>query len=96
MRTIEEEYLMGFHTPPENQGQIVESSYATYYDDEVVRRTVNHSDGSVSYSIATLDDDEDFEPWNFIPEIQGEWEPARMAKEENEEDRPLCDIEGIG
>ena len=44
-----------FVTPPQNQGQIVETSYAET-ESGLVRRRVDRSDGSVDYAITAWSD----------------------------------------
>ena len=55
-----------FHTPPANQGQIVEISY-TQIDGTVIRRTYDRNDRSTIYhaSKAHLKDEGDY--WNGEP-----------------------------
>jgi hypothetical protein len=71
---------LNFQTMPEDQGQMVEVSYAVDCDAEtLVRRTVDGSNGSVSYDERDLDMDADddaqnFEPWNGrLPASTGDW-----------------------
>lgn len=61
------------HTPPENQGQIVEVSYG-WHDGDLYERTYDHSDRTsvwsrapkrVSARLATTD----WEPWNGEPPV---------------------------
>lgn len=47
---------MTLHTPPENQGQIVEVSYG-WQAGCLYRRVVDRSDRSVSWSVASDDDE---------------------------------------
>jgi hypothetical protein len=55
-----------FHTPPRNQGQIVEVSY-TMIDGQVIRKTYDQSDRSTEYaaSAALAHDEGDY--WNQEP-----------------------------
>lgn len=77
-----------FHTPPRNQGQIVEVSYAMI-DGQVIRRTCDQSDRSTEYAItkAKIDDEGDY--WNGEP-TNARWrkisasELARMFSQDYE------------
>ncbi len=52
---------LAFAVCPQDQGQIVEYSYAGWADrDLIVRRRHDRSDGDVSYTVATWSDDEEF------------------------------------
>jgi len=55
-----------FHTPPRNQGQIVEVTYAMI-DDQVIRRIHDRSDMTTRYAIsrASVGDEGDY--WNREP-----------------------------
>lgn len=67
---------MTFHVPPENQGQIVEVSYAVT-PAGVIARTMDRSDGEVKYAIhkwtRALDEWDD--PWNTPPPVARGWRP---------------------
>ena len=58
-----------WHTPPENQGQHVETTFA-WHDGAVYRRVLDRSDGSEEYHSAEWKDVrtaypfEEFDPWN--------------------------------
>ncbi|MFA4945120.1 MAG: hypothetical protein WC789_10530 [Lentisphaeria bacterium] len=58
--------LDSWTVPPAAQGQIVERAYACD-DGRVYRRTTDRGDGSVSYQVRDLRDDEEFEPWQTEP-----------------------------
>jgi len=64
---------LDFRTPPVNQGQIVEVSYAIDGDSDLVyRRRRDRSAGETTYQVADLEDlpgDEEFEPWQAVPAI---------------------------
>lgn len=54
---------LAFAVCPQDQGQIVEYSYAGWADgDLIVRRRHDRSDGDVSYTVAPWRDDEEFAP----------------------------------
>jgi hypothetical protein len=57
---------MQMHTPPENQGQIVETSYG-WHEGSLYRCTLDRSDRSVSWERYDGDGSEDVEPWNGDP-----------------------------
>ncbi len=72
-----------WHMMPVDAGQIVEVHYGMIPDGcgggELIRRTHDRSDGSVSYDIADLVFDDDgecgqFEPWNGILPSHGAFE----------------------
>jgi hypothetical protein len=71
-----------FLTPPRNQGQIVEVSYAGLYDGRVLCKTYDQSDRSTSYAVADLspDDPEETIGLNDEPMIEGEWKPCRIRE----------------
>jgi hypothetical protein len=56
-----------FHTPPENQGQIVEVSY-TVIDGIVIRRTFDRSERSTEYATSKARANDDGDYWNGEPE----------------------------
>jgi hypothetical protein len=56
-----------FHTPPENQGQIVEVSY-TMIDGVVIRRTYDQSDRTTEYATSDALDNDEGDYWNGEPE----------------------------
>lgn len=70
---------LNFVTPPENQGQIVETAYAVDADrEQIVCRSFDRSDCSESYAVTTLGNLRgEFEPWNRRPcfHDDGLWEP---------------------
>ena len=58
-----------FHTPPANQGQIVEISYASA-ERYVIKRKLDFSDGETHYYVsrALVVDDGDY--WNAFPNVK--------------------------
>lgn len=72
---------MIFHTPPECQGQIVETSYAAD-GEQVLRLTVDRSDQSACLS-STPTTDEPFEPWNEEPRVDADtvWTPCTLQSD---------------
>jgi len=57
-----------FSVPPENQGQIVEVSYADLGADGILERSFDRSDRSASYRTREWEDeDEDRPGMNFAP-----------------------------
>ncbi len=57
-----------FHVPPRNQGQIVEVAYALFAEGNlVVKRVHDGSDGSATYYISPVCDDDDGDYWNGAP-----------------------------
>jgi hypothetical protein len=74
------EFTLRFLTPPRNQGQIVEVSYAALYDGRVLRKTYDQSDRSTSYDVADLspDDPEETPGLNDEPMIEGDWQPCQI------------------
>jgi hypothetical protein len=67
-----------FHTPPQNQGQIVEVSY-TQIDGIVVRKTYDQSDRTAVYAIALADADDEGDYWNDEPHTDDEWREISAA-----------------
>jgi len=66
-----------FYTPPENKGQIVEVSYAKDIENElVVQRTVDHSSNQISYAVADLNENMEYEG-NTTP-VGFTFEPFKM------------------
>lgn len=67
-----------FLTPPQDQGQIVEVSYAGDYEGGVIMRVHDRSDQTTKYYRADLSADEIESPdpigLNAEPDIDGEWE----------------------
>jgi hypothetical protein len=61
-----------FHVPRANQGQIVEYSYASTGDGDVIERRYDRSDRQSSYQIAEMDPDDEGDYWNGAPRIS-EW-----------------------
>ena len=57
--------MITMHTPPKNQGQIVETSYG-WYEGRLYRRTVDASDGSVVWEVADEDESDQLPPY-WIP-----------------------------
>ena len=55
-----------FFTPPANQGQIVEVSYAVV-GERVVRKHHDRSDGTTTYADSKLLNDDDADYWNAAP-----------------------------
>ena len=78
---------MAWIVPPENQGQIVEVSYASDHVGGIYRRTFNKSEGTVIIETANIADCgcenecNCFEPWNlgFNSEIYN-WQPSWINK----------------
>lgn len=81
-RTIRlKDYRVEFCVMPQDQGQIVEYSYALLPDGcgsgEIIRRRHDRSDGSVSYDIADLietDEPQEWMPWNGVLPPHGTFE----------------------
>ena len=80
---------MMFHTPPECQGQTVETSYAAD-GEHVLRLTVDRSDQSARLSSAPTPN-EPFEPWNEAA-APLEWTPCTLQSDG--EQWCLADAEG--
>lgn len=60
---------LNYTVPPRNQGQIVEVSYAIT-PDEIVRRTADSSNGSITYETADLCElIGEFSPQNRVPSV---------------------------
>lgn len=60
---------LSYTIPPRHQGQVIELAFAVT-PDEIVRRTTDHSDGSVFYETADLlDMSGKFEPQNRTPSV---------------------------
>ena len=58
--------MITLHTPPEHQGQIVETSYG-WHDGCLYRRIVDRSDGSVTWEVADEDASDQLPPhWQAI------------------------------
>lgn len=74
------DHTLKFHTPPANQGQIVEVSYAPTMEGEVIRRTLDRSDNSVCYAIADMDDEDAGEYWQTEPD--GDFTPLTERQRE--------------
>ena len=55
-----------FHTPPRNQGHIVEVSYASA-DGMIVRRICDRSDGSSRYALSRQQPTDEGDYWNQAP-----------------------------
>jgi hypothetical protein len=62
-----------FHTPPRNQGQIVEISY-TQIDGRVIRKVFDQSDRTTEYAVADALDDDEGDYWNDEPG-NSDWKP---------------------
>ncbi|MEW6169628.1 MAG: hypothetical protein AB1651_18340 [Pseudomonadota bacterium] len=60
-----------FVAPPEEQGQIVQRSYALDAEAEVILcRETDYSDGSQTIvAFRYPDDDSEFQPWNVAPSL---------------------------
>jgi hypothetical protein len=69
---------MRFHTPPANQGQIVEVSYACS-EGYVIRRRYDQSDRTTDYAIAKCLNDDDGDYWNGAP-ANKRWSALTGAK----------------
>lgn len=68
-----------FTTPPENQGQMVTTSYAITEDGETLVERTTRPDGPDAYRTADLTDDcmaaVVIEPWNGAPRVPADmWE----------------------
>lgn len=60
---------LAYHTPPEDQGQTVEYSYAIDTELEcIVERCIDRSDKSVSYTAYEYGEGE-FQPWHSAPSL---------------------------
>ena len=55
-----------FHTPPRNQGQIVDVSY-TQIDGIIIRRIHDRSDRSTAYATSPARADDEGDYWNGAP-----------------------------
>ena len=76
-----------FHAPIEDQGQMVEISYAGLYDGTVLRRTHDRADRSTTYAVGEIDWDE--EPEGETPGLNAaphviEWEPCQVCPRNEE------------
>ena len=58
---------MIFHTPPKNQGQIVECSYASTEAGMVVRRVKDYSVGRENYYSSKVISTDEGDYWNQAP-----------------------------
>ena len=70
-----------FTTPPQNQGQIVTVSYALADDTEIIIvRTHDAADNTTEYVAYEYpsDDDGDWQPWNYAPELGEEIGPCKV------------------
>lgn len=56
-----------FHTPPEENGQMVQYSFAQG-DAEILLKIVDYSKPKTSYKV--VDVSNEFEPWNQCPNFQ--------------------------
>lgn len=76
-----------FDVPPENQGQIVEVSYALT-PDGIIKQTHDRSDGTISYLIAPWTGklwnwSESVGPWNEVPPVSARsWRKITVTKVE--------------
>lgn len=81
---------MTMHTPPANQGQIVEVSYG-WQDGTLYRRIYDRSDRSEAWHYASAEDEVNAyiesgcEPWNEEPPIQA-WTACDEPDDENDGD----------
>lgn len=87
IHTSELDRCVRWHAPPENQGQIVEVSYAGLYDGRVLRRTLDRSDRSVQFAVADLDLDTDDglgapPGLNGEPAVESDWEAVRIVHDD--------------
>lgn len=57
---------MTFHTPPENQGQIVDVSYALI-GEIVIRKTHDRSNGETEYAESAVLASDEGDYWNGAP-----------------------------
>jgi hypothetical protein len=72
---------LNFLTPPRNQGQMIEVSYAGDYQGNVVKRVHDLSDRSTRYYIAPFDFEAGEEGpigLNGSPAVEGEWKPLKV------------------
>ena len=82
----EEHIAMTLHTPPRNQGQIVEVSYG-WVNETLYQRVHDRSDRSTHWYCATAEDEVDAyiesgrEPWNEEPAIET-WTPCDEPHED--------------
>lgn len=58
---------MTFHTPPKNQGQIVEVSYALIDGGIVIRKTHDRSNGKTEYAESAVLTSDEGDYWNVSP-----------------------------
>lgn len=70
--TLEEVREIQFHTPPENQGQIVTYSYA-YCENGILEHCYDGSDREESYALYEdplyESEEENTDPWSGVPEL---------------------------
>lgn len=63
---------LNYIVPPRNQGQSVEIAYAITQD-EIVRRSIDRSDGSKAYEAADQSEiSGSYEPWNRAPSVSAD------------------------
>lgn len=64
-RVLDETPKLEWHTPPENQGQFVQVSYAFLADDIIARRTFDRSDRHFDFAFRLARETD--EPWSREP-----------------------------
>lgn len=67
-----------FHTPPENQGQIVIVSY-TMIDSTVIRKIYDRRDRSTVYAISEALESDEGDYWNGAPDNY-DWMPISATE----------------
>lgn len=58
---------MKFHTPPENQGQIVDVAYVLIDGEIVIRKTHDRSNGKTEYAESAVLASDEGDYWNGAP-----------------------------
>lgn len=80
-----------YEVAPEDHGQAVEVSYC-YDDGEVVRRIEDRGDGTVTYQVAQMTDEEiSASEYHSIggmgrPDVSGEWQTITLEMDEDEDE----------
>lgn len=69
--------VIGWHTPPVTQGQMIEVAYGADPESQsYFRRSRDRASGRVGYDRADMNSLRgDWEPWNAHPQVQ--WQPVR-------------------